>query len=286
MLIVLALLVAAVSVGVVRLGGFGPKKFSGTGQFRLWLFLIATQTAIWGIGAATLLSRRVLDTLDGLWSEGRRAVIATVLAAALPLYGFVLGVVLTSPVTDPLPGHRWKLFVLQAIGTAIALVGVAEFALVKVGLQSQATGGTSADVARYLELRSLLQRVLAVEGAILAAAVLAAGALRNAVIAFTDHESSYPREYIFIVGAYFTLVLALLYGPVYRKLLDVGNANLDAACPPVEPASPEWLATNEKRDALRRYLQLEVTASDSFRAGIAILAPLASALAALLLGTG
>lgn len=285
MLIVLAMVGAAVGFGVVRLGGVGPKKFNGTGEFRLWLFLIATQTAIWAIGAVILLSPRVIDTLGGLWSQGRRAVVATVLAAALPLYGFVLAVALSSFVTDPLPGHRWKLLVLQAIGTAIALLGVAEFALVKVGLQCQATGGTSADVARYLELRSLLQRVLAVEGAILAVAVLAAGALRNAVIASTHLEGSYPREYIFIVGAYFTLVLALLYGPVYRKLIEVGNANLDAACPAVEPASPEWLATQEKRDALGNYLQLEVTASDSFRAGIAILAPLASALVALLLGT-
>jgi hypothetical protein len=71
MLIVLALVGAAVGFGVVRLGGLGPKEFRGTGEFRLWLFLIATQTAIWAIGAVILPSPRVLDTLGGLWSQGR-----------------------------------------------------------------------------------------------------------------------------------------------------------------------------------------------------------------------
>jgi hypothetical protein len=75
------------------------------------------------------------------------------------------------------------------------------------------------------------------------------------------------------------------YAPVYRRLLEVGRANLDAACPDIEPASPEWLAAYEKRQKLSQHLQLEVTTSASFQSGIAILAPLASALVALLLGT-
>jgi hypothetical protein len=70
------------------------------------------------------------------------------------------------------------------------------------------------------------------------------------------------------------------------RLLQVGRgANLDDACPLVEPASPEWLAAYEKREKLGQYLQLEVTGSSSFQAGIAILVPLTSALVALLLGT-
>jgi hypothetical protein len=285
-LIALALAGGAIAVGVVRLKGFGPAAFSQSGQFRLWLFLIAVQTALWAIAAAALLTPTVLTTLRGVWSEARVAVVASVVGAAIPLFGFVVYVTLHSPISsNPLPAHRWKLFGLEALGTTIALIGVAHLALVRAALQNQATRGTLADFARYLELRSLLQRVLAIEGAILGAAVLAAGALRNAVIAYTHHQASYPREYVFIVGIYFTLVLAMLYAPVYRKLLEVGRANLDAACPPVEPASPEWLAAHDKREKLNQHLQLEVTTSASFRAGIAILAPLGSALVALLLGT-
>ena len=86
-------------------------------------------------------------------------------------------------------------------------------------------------------------------------------------------------------GAYLTLLLALFYAPVYLRLLEAGRANLDAACKLEEPTSPTWADTYDKRKKLQEHLQLEVTTSASFRAGVAILAPLASALVALLLGT-
>jgi hypothetical protein len=285
-LVALALVGAAIGLGVVSVEGWGPARFTDSGQFRMWLFLIAGQTALWAIAAASLLSAQLAETLAGLWSDARGAVVASVVSVGIPLYGFVAFASFRSPIHSPLPAHRWKLFGLETLGTTIALLGVAQLALVRTALETQATGGTSTDVARYLELRSVLQRVLMIEGAILSAAVLVAGAFRNAVIAYTHHQGSYPREYVFIVGVYFTLVLTLLSAPVYRKLLEVGRANLDAACPPVEPASPEWLAVHEKREKLSQHLQLEVTTSASFRAGLAILAPLSSALVALLLGTG
>jgi hypothetical protein len=284
-LVALALAGAATGVGIVRLGGFGPTAFSDSGRFRLWLFLIAAQTALWAIAAASLTTVQIRRSLEGAWPDARGAVVAYVVAAAVPLYGFVAFASLHTHTSDPLPDHHWKLFGLETLGTTIALIGVAEFALIKACLQDEAARGTAADIARYVDLRSLLQRVLTIEGAILGAAVLAAGALRNAVIAYAHQESAYPREYVFIVGAFFTLILALLYAPVYAKLLQVGRANLDAACPLVDPASPEWLAAYEKREKLGQYLQLEVTASAGFKAGVAILAPLTSALVALLLGT-
>lgn len=283
--VALALVGAATGIGVVRLEGFGPEKFAESGQFRLWLFLIAAQTALWAIAAASLTILANQETLEGAWPDRRGAVVAYVVAAAVPLFGFVAIVAVLGGVKNPLPDHTWKLVGLYTLGTIVALIGVAVFALISVCLQDEGARGTAAAIARYVELRRLLQRVLTIEGAILAAAVLAAGALRNAIVAYPHYRSAYPREYVFIVGAYFTLILALLYAPVYAKLLQVGRANLDAACPLVEPTSPEWLAAYEKREKLGQYLQLEVTTGSSFQAGIAILAPLTSALVALLLGT-
>jgi len=284
-LIALAVLGGAIGLAVVRVNGMGPKTFTHSGEFRLWLFLIAAQTALWAIGAAVLLAPQVRHPLDGLLSVARGSVAASVLFAAVPLAGFVVYASLRSTLRYPLPDHQWKILVLSLIGAAVALLGVAELALVKVALQNEPAGGTLADIERYLDLRTLLQRVLAVEGAILGAAILASGALRNAVVAYTKVQSSYPREYVLLYGAYFTLLLALLYAPVYLRLLEVGRANVDAACKPEEPASPAWLPAYEKRKKLEEHLQLEVATSASFRAGIAILAPLASALVGLLLGT-
>lgn len=284
-LVALALAGAAIGIGVVWLGSFGPTRFAGSGPFRLWQFMIAAQSALWAIAAAAFLILANQKILERAWPDARRTVVAYVVAAAIPLYGSVAIVALRADVNNPLADHRWKLPSLYTVGTTVALIGVAVLALIKGCLQDGGAGGTAADIARYIDLRRLLQRVLTIEGAILATAVLAAGALRNAVVAFTHHQSDYPRELVLIVGAYYTLILALLYAPVYAKLLQVGRANLNAACPLVEPASTEWLAAYEKREKLGQYLQLEVTAGSSFQAGIAILAPLASALVALLLGT-
>lgn len=305
---VLALIGGAIAFAVMAANGMGPAEFTSLGEFHLWLFLLAIQTSLWAICTAVLLAPQVRTTLGGLWADARFAVLASVVVTALPLYGFVLYATFVGSLSYPLPDHRWKLLVLNSLGTAVALIGVAEIALVKAALQKQSISGTSADVGRYLDLRALLQRLLVVEGAILGTAILVAGGLRNtvlannpliiannarmkghavvshAVIANSGAVSSYPREHVLMIGAFFTILLALLYAPVYGKLLDVGNAILDATCAAREPASPDWAAAYDRRVKLANYLQLGVSTSDSFRAGIAIFAPLTSALLALLLG--
>ena len=249
------------------------------------LFLIAAQTAVWAIGAAVLLAPQVWLPVAGLWATARIPVAATVAATAAPLVAFFVYVEFTLDLHYPLPYHEWKIFALSLVGMSVALLGVARLALVKVALENEPASGTLADVERYLELRTLLERVLAVEGAILGAAILAAGGLRNTVVAFHSHDqSSFPREYVLVYGAYFTLLLALLYAPVYRRLLEVGRANVDAACEPEEPTSPSWLPAYEKRKKLEEHLQLQLATGTSFRVGVAILAPLGSALVGLLLG--
>src|SRR5919204_2007616 len=284
-LIALAVFGAAIGLGIVSVDGWASKhKLTHSGEFRLWLFLIAAQTALWAIGAAFLLAPEVRRPVEDYWVAARRHVVASVVAAAIPLVAFVAYASLSSHLDYPFPDHPYKVLALSLIGSCVALIGVAELALVKFALESGHAGGRSADVKRYLALRALLQRVLTVQGAIVGAAALSAGALRNAVVAYTGHKSSFPREYVLLYGAFFTLLLAVWYTPVYLKLLEVGRANLEAACPLEEPKSPGWLPAYEKRKKLEEHLQLEVATSASFRAGVAILAPLASALVALLLG--
>ena len=319
-LIAVAVVGAAIGFGVLSLNGLARKEyllprkrwegvlhlshsegyvFKHLGEFRMWLFLIAAQTARWAIGAAFLLAPEMRRPLKGLWSKGRVAVAASVTATAIPLVAVVVVGSLYSRIHYPVPWHQWKVLALSLIGTCVALLGVAELALVKFALQDDPpAGGTLADIERFLALRTLLQRVLAIEGAIIGAAVLTTGALRNAVVAYNavlshypgvtekHHQtlSPFPREYVLIYGAFFTLLLAVLYAPVYFRLLDVGRANVDAACKAEEPASAIWLPVYEKRKKLEEHLQLQMATSASFRAGVAILTPLGGALVALLLG--
>jgi hypothetical protein len=89
---------------------------------------------------------------------------------------------------------------------------------------------------------------------------------------------------VLLYGAFFTLLLAVLYAPVYRRLLEQGRRLVDAVCPVPEPVSAEWSAAYEKRRKLEELLQLQLTTSASFRAGIAIAAPLGSSIFGLLIG--
>jgi hypothetical protein len=317
-LIAIAVAGAAIAFGILSVGGLPengsvplPKHtrlhlgthFRESGEFHMWLFLIVAQTAFWAIAAAVLLAPEMWRPLADLWPKARKTVVASVIAAGAPLVGIVVVASLYSHLDYPLPEHKWKVVALSLIGAAVALVGIAELALVKFALQHGPPGrGKSVDIDRYLALREQLQRVLAIEGGIIGAAVLTTGALRNAVVAYTPsladfiannrafahdhniHASTFPREYVLIYGAFFTLLLALLYAPVYFRLLEVGREHVNAACKAEEPDSEAWLPAYEKRKKLEELLQLEVTTSAGFRSGVAILTPLGSALVALLLG--
>jgi hypothetical protein len=308
-LVAFALVGAAIAFGVFSLDGFAQKglptlrvppparaegsAFVHLGEFWMWMFLIAVQTALWAVSAALLLSPEMRHPLREVWPRARAHVAATVGAAGVPLLGVVIFGSVHSTIQYPFQWHQGKVLALSLLGAGVALIGIAEIALVKFALDNDPpVGGSSADVERYLCLRTLLQRILGIEGAIIGAAVLATGGLRNAVVAYDallvknklPVHGTFPREYVLIYGAFFTLILALLYAPVYFKLLEVGRANADAACKPEEPASPAWLPAYEKRRKLDEYLQLQIATSASFRAGVAILAPLGSALVALLLG--
>jgi hypothetical protein len=308
-LIGLAVVGGAIGLGVISLDGFGrpgqtvPLKpgpaesqgyvFSHLGEFRMWVFLIGVQTALWAIGAAILLSPDVRGPIDHFWRAARAQVAASLVAVAVPLLAFVFYVTLDSHIRYRLPWHQEKVLALSLIAVAIALLGVAELALVRFALQSEEPSrGTLEELNAYLALRAVLQRILAVLGAIIGAAVLAAGGLRNAVVAYDavlknngmNVHGPFPREYVLIYGAFFTVVLALIYAPVYLRLLEVGRAHVEAVCKAEEPKSASWEASYEKRKKLEEYLQLDVATSASFRAGVSILAPLASALVALLLG--
>jgi hypothetical protein len=271
---------------------YSGDAFKHSGEFRMWLFLIVVQTALWAVAAAVLLSPQMRRPLREVWSRAHAPVVASVSTAGIPLAAVVIFASVHSEIHYPLPWHSWKVLALSLIGIGVALIGIAELAAIKFALENDPpVAGNSADIERYLRLRTLLQRILGIEGAIIGAAVLATGGLRNAVVAYDGLVANYgitnspfPREYVLIYGAFFTLMLALLYAPVYFKLLEVGRKNVNAACPAEDPTSPAWLPAYEKRQRLEEHLQLGVATSASFRAGVAILTPLASALVALLLG--
>src|SRR5262249_49753578 len=137
-------------------------------------------------------------------------------------------------------------------------------------------------VAGFLRLRELVHRSLLLVGTLIAGAILGAGALRNAVNAFY-HPNYFPIEYVLLYGAFFSLVLLAIYPPTYNQLQLSGRWLVEHYAKWCDPDDPRWDGSVAKRGQLVSLLQLELSLTGSLQAGVAILAPLGTALLGLLL---
>jgi hypothetical protein len=305
--VLLALVGASLPLAIIYWGHwtrpFPPsaRPFTATGQFDLWLFLLAAQTALWALALIPLTT-----SLRALWRFGRgqwyRIAASTTMLALGILVVVVVTVSRASERPYPLPSHVLKLTIIVLIGSMVALVGGMTMALVNAALRALAQTDLDTERAKrnsaqtLLMLRDCLQRMLGVEGAIIGAAVLATAGLRNAVLAYGAtvgaHPLLYPHtpvphfppEEVLIYGAAFSALLALFWAPIYGRMTTVATRICDAFAPPV--ASDEsWTNWEERRTSIAEYLGLTTSATANFRSTVAILTPLLSALLGLLLKT-
>ena len=130
---------------------------------------------------------------------------------------------------------------------------------------------------QLLGLQENLQWFMSVLGAMVALGTLATGALRNAVLAVEAvNPSEYPSVLVLIYGAYYTMLVALTYIPVYTSLQAAGKGLQDAFFPLPAPDAESWQSVYSKRKTLGEVLKLQVTGGQDLRASIAILSPLVS----------
>ena len=266
--------------------------FTSTGEYGLWLFLLCAMTALWAVALLPLaVSLRIVWRFgEGNWGR----VIASTVSLAVVLLLIAVGSRFVSTsfpeINYPFPTHGAKLMVIAGIGSAIAIVGGLGMALVDAGLTQVARDDLSSEAARdtaiphLFLLREQLERLLAIEGAILGAAILQVAALRNAVLAYGEtpeaEPTSFPPQYVLIYGAVFSILLALLWTPIYSLLIAAGARLRDAATK--RAANESWIDWHERRKTFEDLVGLQTTATASFRSGVAILTPLASGLLGLL----
>jgi hypothetical protein len=136
-------------------------------------------------------------------------------------------------------------------------------------------------LTHFLQLRDELNVLLAIVGAIVGLGTLATGALRNAVVAVGVR---FPSQYVLIFGLYYSALIALAYAPSYVAMRAAGEAIRERSAPLVSPLDPTFADVVAKRKTLDELMQLNLSATSSFKAGVAILTPLAGSLVALLIG--
>jgi hypothetical protein len=263
--------------------GKTPRALVHSDSFVLWASLICAQTTLW-----TLATFPVVATLRrhrGGWAGHR----AEIVISGLLLVGVVVAIVFVSSwlhdIPNVFPRSRVKVRALTGVALLLSLTAAVSIWLIRGRLGELRDGAEKKQIELYIEFRSDLERLLGILGAIVGLAVLATAALRQVVLEYAAHghpNADFPADYPILYGLILSLVLALVYLPTYMALLDAGADLRSRGAPLAEPNEPEFEAAVEKRQTLTGLLGLDVSASTSFRAGVAILSPLFAALVSLL----
>jgi hypothetical protein len=282
---VLATIGAAIAVGIVYVDWPFPKTadaLTNGSTYVLWLTFFCAQTGMWFALLPTL--ARTVRELGPFWPESRRHVVGVTVTFAVLVAVPIVVAGQIHPINVDLPNYRWKVYPIWAIGLSAALLGAAAIALIFTALERaiRMVGEVAPDeVQHYFRLRTLLQRMLMVEAAILGASILTTGTLRHAVNQI--HANAFPRESLVAFGTYLSVVVALLYCPAYLRLRDLGSSLCNRVVP-LEGTGTALTKSLDDRTKLNTLLGLDVTAGASFQNGVVILAPLVVSLIVGLIG--
>ncbi len=225
---------------------------------------------------------------------------------------------------SPLTHQGLKLPPVLVVGMLVGLLAIGGMWLVSLAFERLATKPPlrAGSIDLFLALRDELNTLLAIAAVIVGLGALATGALREAVLAandekvyrdsavtcltrylneppeevlrnFDDLTKAHPdciklkfaREYVFEYGLFFTGLLAIAYAPSFLAMRRAGVRLRNKAYPMLAPGDAKFFDRLEERRRLDEFLQTNLSANANFKAGVAILTPLAGSLVSLLLPT-
>ena len=219
--------------------------------------------------------------------------------------------------TWPLAHHEAKMPALAAVAFLIGFVAIAGMWLTTLAFHDleRRPRPTASAVKRFIALRAELTTLLAVAGVLIGLATLSSGALREAVLAVSDESpyrertldclvkesgqeesavrrdpaglvAAYPtcrqlafdRRYVVAYGLLFTGLLGIAFAPCFVGMRDAGARLRDSTFPLPSPRDTTFFETVDRRRAFDDLLQTNLSASATFKAGVAIATPLAASL--------
>ena len=245
----------------------------------LWAVILCAQGAIWMLSVAWLLRAPFwLETkLAGatITRPGARAwILEVVLPASLLACALVATERLPPPGSFPLQtvgGHPVPgLSAAAAVGFIVSVLfsGGLLFASATLRATFDGTGNWAPKLGTFVVLQGFMNRCLYGASMILGLGTVATAAIRGA--------NNFPREYVIIYGATFTLALGLAYLAARRAFETVGNRILEEASGAPRPLDADWSAADwqEKREVLSSVMQLGFSGLGSFGPGVSTLVPL------------
>ncbi len=255
----------AMSKAVVRAPGFYLWAIADGVLLALWLILLMP---VFQHIKAVKGERTIPSKLWGL--------LALLLVAAL------LPSILLEP-AGPLSHHALKLAFLTTAGVSVGIFALVGLWLIIGRLEHERESkliGT-AYIKELMHMRRQMNFFLGVLGVEIGTAILATGARRFAQIsaykAFPDvfegtewTADAFTIEFLLAYGAYYSVLLAIVYLPVHVRFNQVAGAFIDSYRPlPADPANADWSAWAADREAMGDTLQVGLIAPKAF-----VLAPI------------
>lgn len=254
-------------------------------ELAAWQFLVSASVVVWALLAAVGLGLlKDVSERGGGPTQRERSWRETVVFVAF-VYLVIVSMLVVGAIAglrNPyvMDGQAWKILVLHLVA------GVANVPLLVVLKRIQIDAAddtrwsiTARDVERLRVLRGTMQAAIASLGVVIALAVIATGALRQATVA--AGLTPVPDTFVLIYGAQFTGVVAAIYLYVFSALEARGRWMLQTAAPLPDPdpgSAEAFMASRRLRTELAQELELGGDPRRNLEGLIAVLAPLAGAL--------
>ncbi len=270
-----ATILAVALFGAVGVALAASSEGRGSGAWTLWVPLVVALTAATGALAVYGLGRWAeLETLHPI--EARIVVRPLAVWAIVA----VLAINFTGATTHGNVVNGLLLSMATICGCPVAgvMLGIRQVA----GLSSQLEL-RGEQLALLLELRGLLQRLLAVVSAFLALLTLQAGALLALQHDLNTDFGNRPPQYVLVVGAFGSLLIGSFYVPGWSALRREARRLVDDLYPlGIQHKADDVLATAEARHRFGMLVGTERTLLAEVQADLILLAPLLAAVPALL----
>ncbi len=261
--------------------GAEANSFVNDPDFFLWSLVISLEVGIFLMAMPGLAS--YVCSLKAHRSPHRWWILTNlVVLIALFLVPVVIGQVLIEGLSDwPLENLFWKVQGIVLLAGFTALAGFLVILLVQVASQEiSVISNSMQDVLDdFAQRKAYLDRSLFAIGAIIGVGILATGILRDLSLEHIDAVTTenYPKSFVVAYGAYFSIMLALVFVPAQAALTNRGRRILTAWAHLGSIDEPEWETALSKRRTLEQTLHLSGNPLERFQVGISLMAPILGA---------
>lgn len=258
-------------------------------KIQLWLMLLGAQSALWvaSITYTVATASRVMKTSAFRFQHVGVAVFSLAIpGAAIIIFTLLEG---GSPGLPPATLGPYRIVNQAVVGiTGMVVAGLAVLGMYLVcsvwQSECEVKDVSGEKVARYLELRESAVRLLFVAGVVMAGAIVAEGAMCNAVNA-ENGKDYFPPEYVIVFGAVYSLLLMGAYAPVYSVFVTTGARLREAIVGQPPTSSADFKVWQESRSAVDGAFGLSWNGLAALGPVFSVLLPLFSGWVTTLLGT-